>query len=415
MRVAFITWEYPPFIVGGLGTYSYYITVWMSRLGHEVEVYAPLPHGSHPPVVGVEKVEVNWIDLPDLSAGLRHVVNDEVRGWGEGLRFISNVVTFNAAVASRIVSKVLGGRFDVVAFNDWLCALSGISLSSLGGVPTVYHVHSTEWGRTMGRGSKTVSEIERLGAEYASIIITVSNAMKDDLQIHSWPTDKIRVVWNGVDPDVYDPSSINQQDRENLRQRYGIGADENMILFVGRLVHVKGVEELVQAMPHILSEFPKTKLVIIGKGEMENALHNLIRGLGLRDRVILRTEFVSERERILHYAAADVCVFPSVYEPFGIVSLEAMAMEKPVVVGARGVVGFREQVIPSGENQCGMHVDGSNPLDIAWGVKEVLRDRDRARRMGRNGRRRVLEEFTWRRAAEKTLEVYSQLVQVQRA
>lgn len=414
MRVAFITWEYPPVIVGGLGTYSYYMTIWMSRLGHEVEVYAPLPPGSHPPVIEVEKVEVNWVELPDLSAGLRHLVNDEVRGWGEGLRFISNVVTFNAAVSSRMVSKVLGGRFDIVAFNDWLCAISGISLSSLGRVPTVYHVHSTEWGRSMGRGSRTVSEIERLGAEYASTIITVSNAMKDDLQMHSWPADKIRVVWNGVDPDIYDPSSINQQDRESLRERYGIGPDENMILFVGRLVHVKGVEELVQAMPHILSEFPKTKLVILGKGEMEGGLQNLIRDLGLKDRVILRTEFVSERERILHYAAADVCVFPSIYEPFGIVSLEAMAMERPVVVGARGVVGFREQVIPSGENQCGMHVDGSNPLDIAWGVKEVLRDPDRARRMGRNGRKRVLEEFTWRRAAEKTLEIYSQLSQVQR-
>lgn len=415
MRVAFITWEYPPVIVGGLGTYSYYMTLWMSRLGHDVEVYAPLPLGSHHQSVGVEKVEVNWVDVPDLSAGLRHVVNDEVKGWGEGVRFFSNIVTFNAAVSSRMVSKVLGGGFDVIAFNDWLCALSGISLSSLGKVSTVYHVHSTEWGRTMGRGSKTVSEIERHGAEYASIIITVSNAMKDDLQVHGWPGDKIRVVWNGVDPDVYDPSSVSQQERESLRQRYGIGADENMILFVGRLVHVKGVEELVQAMPHILSEFPNTKLVILGKGELEGVLHNLVRDLGLRDRVILRTEFVSERERIIHYAAADVCVFPSIYEPFGIVSLEAMAMERPVVVGARGVVGFREQVIPSGENQCGMHVDGSNPLDIAWGVKEVLRDPDRARRMGRNGRRRVLEEFTWRRAAEKTLEVYGQLIQVQRA
>ncbi|MEM4152008.1 MAG: glycosyltransferase family 4 protein, partial [Nitrososphaerota archaeon] len=238
---------------------------------------------------------------------------------------------------------------------------------------------------------------------------------REDLQTHGWPADKIQVVWNGVDPEVYDPSRVNHQDRESIRSRYGIGPDENMILFVGRLVHVKGAGELVQAMPHILSEFPKTKLIILGKGEMEAELQNLIRDLGLKDRVILRTEFVSERERILHYAASDVCVFPSLYEPFGIVSLEAMAMERPVVVGARGVVGFREQVIPSGEEQCGMHVDGSNPLDIAWGVKEVLRDPDRARRMGRNGRKRVLKEFTWRRAAEKTLEVYSQLLQVEKA
>ncbi|MEM1534059.1 MAG: glycosyltransferase family 4 protein [Nitrososphaerota archaeon] len=415
MRIAFITWEYPPLIVGGLGTYSYYMSLWMSRLGYEVEVYAPLPTNLQPPPMDVEKVELNWVRVPDLSAGLRHALNDEVRAWGEGVKFFSNIVTFNSATASRLAPKVLGSSIDIVAFNDWLCALSGISLAGLGKIPTVYHVHSTEWGRALGRGSRTVSEIERLGAEYASIIITVSQAMREDLQTHGWPADKIQVVWNGVDPEVYDPSRVNHQDRESIRSRYGIGPDENMILFVGRLVHVKGAGELVQAMPHILSEFPKTKLIILGKGEMEAELQNLIRDLGLKDRVILRTEFVSERERILHYAASDVCVFPSLYEPFGIVSLEAMAMERPVVVGARGVVGFREQVIPSGEEQCGMHVDGSNPLDIAWGVKEVLRDPDRARRMGRNGRKRVLKEFTWRRAAEKTLEVYSQLLQVEKA
>lgn len=143
---------------------------------------------------------------------------------------------------------------------------------------------------------------------------------------------------------------------------------------------------------------------------MEGELNGLIRGLGLSGRVILRSEFVSERERILHYAASDVCVFPSLYEPFGIVSLEAMAMERPVVVGARGVVGFREQVVPSGEKQCGIHVDGSNPLDIAWGIKEVLRYPDRAKLMGKNGRQRVLDEFTWEKAARRTLEIYSQLL-----
>lgn len=90
--------------------------------------------------------------------------------------------------------------------------------------------------------------------------------------------------------------------------------------------------------------------------------------------------WVPEEERILHYAAADLCVFPSVYEPFGIVSLEAMAMAKPVVVGAHGVVGFREQIISSGPDQNGIHVNDENAADIAWGVKEVLKDSERAER-----------------------------------
>ncbi|HJX23936.1 MAG TPA: glycosyltransferase family 4 protein, partial [Candidatus Bathyarchaeia archaeon] len=128
--------------------------------------------------------------------------------------------------------------------------------------------------------------------------------------------------------------------------------------------------------------------------------------LGISDRIVCRFDFVSEEERVLHYAAADICVFPSVYEPFGIVCLEAMAMEKPVVVGAHGVVGFREQVVPSGPDQNGVHVNGEDMADIAWGVKEALSDPERAKAWGRNGRRRALEYFTWRKTAEQTLKIY---------
>jgi glycosyltransferase involved in cell wall biosynthesis len=100
-------------------------------------------------------------------------------------------------------------------------------------------------------------------------------------------------------------------------------------------------------------------------------------------------------------------VFPSTYEPFGIVSLEAMAMEKPIVVGARGVVGFKEQVISTGTDQTGVHVNAEDPADIAWGLKEILRNPEKARNWGENGRKRVLELFTWNKVAEETLKIYS--------
>jgi glycosyltransferase involved in cell wall biosynthesis len=100
-----------------------------------------------------------------------------------------------------------------------------------------------------------------------------------------------------------------------------------------------------------------------------------------------------------------------VYEPFGIVSLEAMAMEKPIVVGASGVSGLKEQVVNSGPERTGMHVDGNSPEDIAWGIKEVLVDDERARRWGKAARKRVLEYFTWDKAARETLGVYEELVQ----
>ena len=107
--------------------------------------------------------------------------------------------------------------------------------------------------------------------------------------------------------------------------------------------------------------------------------------LNIKDNIVYRFDFVPENERILHYAAADVCVFPSIYEPFGIVSLEAMAMEKPVVVGARGVVGFKEQVVNGGTDQNGVHINGEDPADIAWGIKETLRNPEKAKNWGENG------------------------------
>jgi glycogen(starch) synthase len=179
-----------------------------------------------------------------------------------------------------------------------------------------------------------------------------------------------------------------------------------MIFFLGRLTWVKGVRNLVQAMPMVLKEYPKTKLVILGKGEEQKDIVEMAHRLGISDKVNCCFEFVPEDERILHYAAADICIFPSVYEPFGIVSLEAMSMAKPVIVGAQGVVGFREQVISSGPEQNGIHVNSNDPADIVWGIKEALKDPEKAKQWGENGRKRVVQYFTWRKAAEQTLEVY---------
>ena len=151
--------------------------------------------------------------------------------------------------------------------------------------------------------------------------------------------------------------------------------------------------------------------MILGKGEEQKDISETASRLGIKDKVVCNFEFIPEEERILHYAASDICVFPSVYEPFGIVSLEAMAMEKPIVVGAHGVVGFREQVIPSGPDQNGIHVNGENPADIGWGVKEVLKDPERAKKWGENGRKRVLQYFTWEKVAKQTLEIYRGLQQ----
>jgi glycogen(starch) synthase len=164
-------------------------------------------------------------------------------------------------------------------------------------------------------------------------------------------------------------------------------------------------------MRHVLQEIPNAKLVIVGLGEMRDYLEKMVQNLNLQDVVKFCFEFIPEEERIAHYAACDVAVFPSLYEPFGIVALEAMSMGKPVVVGARGVSGMREIVIPTGQDQCGFHVNPNDPPDIAWGIISALKDPQMKAQLGQNGRKRVLQEFTWDIIAKRTAQVYSELLE----
>ncbi len=411
MRIGFFVWEYPPALVGGLGTYADYVTREFVSMGNDVTVFTLNPGNLKTRDI-IKGVEVHRPLIANASNVFPMFVTDDLKKWGTNIRLFNDIFIYNILSATKFINSMLkkeGCNYDVVCVHDWLSSIAGIMVKNETKVPVVFHVHSTEWGRSGGQGSDVVSHLEWASAQKADKIITVSHAMQEDLVRHGWSNSKISVVWNGVDPERYNPKNCKREEVEAIRNKYGIKPDENMILFLGRLTWVKGVTNLVQAMPTILQEYPKTKLVILGKGEQQNDVIETANRLGISNKVACKFEFVPEKERILHYGAADVCIFPSTYEPFGIVSLEAMSMAKPIVVGAQGVVGFREQVVSFGHDQNGVHVNGGNPVDIAWGIKEVLCDSDRAKKWGENGRKRVLQYFTWRKAAEQTLHIYEML------
>jgi glycogen(starch) synthase len=412
MRIGFFVWEYPPSLVGGLGTYAEYITQEFLDIGHDVSVFT-LNRGGLKTREILKGVEVHRPLIADASNIFPFFVVDDLKKWGTNIKLFNDIFIYNILSATKFINGLIKKEkytFDVVCVHDWLSSVSGLVIKNETKIPVVFHVHSTEWGRSGGQGSEVVSHLEGAMAQNADKIITVSYAMQQDLIQHGWPPSKISTVWNGVDAEKYNPRKVKKEDVMGIRARYGIPDNWNMLLFVGRLSWVKGVRNLLIGMPSVLKEYPNTKLVILGKGEEQTDIVETADRLGIRDRVVYRFDFVPEDERILHYAAADVCVFPSTYEPFGIVSLEAMAMEKPVVVGARGVVGFREQVVSTGTDQNGIHVNGEDPSDIAWGIKEVLRNPDKARNWGENGRKRVLEFFTWRKVADETLKIYESLL-----
>lgn len=381
--------------------------------GHEVIVFTLNP-GDLPTHELWKGIMIHRPRIVDTTTILPTFVTDDLKSWGVNLRLFGDILCYNVLSSAKFLNELVRKereKFDVVSVHDWLSAISGLCIKGEEkGLPLVFHVHSTEQLRIEGYGSRVIRDIERDTAEKADRVVTVSYAMRDHLISIGYPSEKISVCWNGCDPDRYNPEKISPEPVEKLKARYGVKPNEKAVLFVGRLTWVKGVHNLIEAFPTVLKEFPETRLVILGKGEDYDDLLRLTRRLEIGDRVIFRSEWVPEEERIEHYAMADACVFPSIHEPFGIVSLETMAMEKPLVVGASGVSGFREQVIPSGPGQCGIHVDGRKPADIAWGIKEVLKDPDRARVWGENGRQRVLQYFTWDKVARDSLAIYESVL-----
>jgi glycosyltransferase involved in cell wall biosynthesis len=413
LKIAHFSWEYPPVIYGGLGTFAAEITQKQSSLGHEVTVFSLNENNSLLTYKKINGIDVYRPKTLDLTETFRLFAAHELKSWGPNFKFFSDVISYNTISASNMVNLLVrkeGKNFDIIDAHDWLGIIGGIIAKKELKLPLMFHIHSTEVGRSVGRGSHIIKDIEYEGGQVADCVITVSYAMKDELEKLGFPPDKIRVCWNGIDPNKYDPSKVSQEERFQLRREYGIKDDENMIFFIGRLVTVKGIDKLVKAMPSVLNNFPNTKLVILGIGDMEWSLKEITKNLGIEDKVIFKTEFIGETERIKHYAASDCVVIPSIYEPFGIVCTESMSMGKPTVVGARGTNGLREQIITSGEKQSGYHINPHDSQDIAWGIKQVLQDKKKAEWMGQNARKRALEMFSWEKVTKRTLNIYQEFI-----
>lgn len=413
MKIVHFSWEFPPVIFGGLGTFITELAQKQVALRNEVTVFS-LNHNNN--LETYEKwnnIEVYRPQTLDLSSTYLLFADHDFRSWGEYFKFFADVVSYSTISASQFVNQLVrkhGNSYDIIDSHDWLGVMGGMISKRELDLPLIFHIHSTEVGRSVGRGSHVIKDIEFEGGQVADCVITVSYAMKDELEKLGFPPDKIKVCWNGVDPEKYDPNKISIDEKNNLRRNYNIADDENMLFFVGRLVTVKGVDSLLKSMPKVLEDFPKTKLVILGIGDLEWKLKSLAEQLGIKNNVIFRTEFVSEKERIIHYAASDCVVLPSIYEPFGIVCTESMSMGKPTIVGARGTNGFREQIIPNGEKQCGFHINPYDPNDIAWAIKEVLSDKNRSIWMGKNARKRVIEIFSWDAVTKRTLDIYKEFI-----
>lgn len=401
MRIAYLSTEFPPKIYGGLGVYVDFISRALTALGNRVTVFTLGYEGleKHDDLGGVEVFRETPVPIGD---GLEPFLSRETLGWGTGLKFLFELMSYNQLSAAEIRDL---NRFDICVAHDWL-GLPGGMAAKRAGFPLIYHVHGTEVGRSE-RPNPQLVLLEKRGGEVADCVITVSKAMKDELIGLGFPADKIHVCYHGVDARFFDPARIDPKRLEELRARYGFGPGDTIILFIGRLEPVKGVIQLIEAMPMVLEKHPGARLLIVGRGTLEGRVRAMAEG---SKHIILNTDFLDDESKAYTYALADLCIFPSLYEPFGIVGLEAASMARPAVVGAAGTSGLREIVEnPAAKKPTGVHVNPRSPQDIAWGINLALEDPERLKAWGQNARERVLSLFTWERAAELTMDIYREV------
>ncbi len=399
-KVALFTNEYPPHVYGGAGVHVEYLSRALAEL---------------------VAVEVRCFGEQNYTEG--NLIVRGYRPWEEmshntDSRFTGALGAFSRSLA--MAKDTLDA--DVVHCHTWYTQMGGLLAGKLWDIPFVLTTHSLEplrpWkAEQLGPAYHLSSWMERTAIQGADAVIAVSRETRNDVFDHFGAAEtKTHVIHNGIDLDEYRPT-----EETDALERYGVDPAKPFVLFVGRITRQKGIIHLVDAIPEI---DPRIQVVLLaGAPDTEHIAREMTehvaRAREQRTGITWVDEMVSRRDVIQFYSHATVFACPSVYEPFGIINLEAMACETPVVASRVG--GIPEVVVPE---ETGILVDlelepGTfSPKDpeafshgLAAGINRIAGDPALARRMGEAGRRRAEEQFSWRAIAKKTLELYEALAE----
>lgn len=398
MKALFLTNEFPPYIYGGAGVHVEYLTRELTHLC-EVEVRC----------FGDQEVA-----QPNLTA---HGTGLDTTGWTcpPNLKSVFGALQRNLHFNTQQIDA------NLVHLHTWYAHFGGILAKLNYGIPMVLTVHSLEplrpWKREqLGHGYDFTVWLERTAIEMADAVIAVSEETKADVQrlFHVKP-EKLHVIHNGIDPDEY-----HHTENPEVLRKHGIDPSLPFVLFVGRITRQKGIIHLVRAIQHLDPGFQ----VVLCAGapdtpeiaeEMKAAVTEAQR---TRPGVIWIPAMLDLSEKIVLYSHSAVFCCPSIYEPFGIINLEAMACETAVVASAVGgikevVVDGETGILVSVEQQTESPFEAVDPdryaRDLAAGINKLMGDADLRGRMAKAGRKRAIEQFSWKSIARKTLALYKTL------
>ena len=384
MKILMLTWEYPPRVVGGISKVVYDLSHKMVKEGNEVTVVTYKDGDNVKYYENDKGVEVYRVDNYMIRP-------NNFIDWIMQLNF--NMIT----KANEIINK--NGKFDVIHAHDWLVAYSAKSIKESYNIPLISTIHATESGRNSGIHDETqryINDSEWMLTYESSEVIVNSNYMKNEVQrLFGLPYDKINVIPNGVNLQLFSNVNIDY----DFRRQYAMD-NEKIILYVGRLVYEKGIQNLIAAMPKILERYHDSKLIICGRGGMIDELREQVKYLGIENKVYFAGYCDSKKMQKM-YKCADVAVFPSTYEPFGIVAIESMLSGTPTIVSD---VGGLNEIIEHGVT--GMKSYAGNANSIADSVLALLFDPKLCANISQNAIKKVKENYNWYKITDSTYYVY---------
>lgn len=420
MRILMLSWEYPPHIVGGLGSHVAALVPALARAGVQVHVVTPRWAG------GESEEAVAYAKARRAPKGKGNAARRMGPRTNDSLAVVHRVdppvklasdffadaqkTNRNLEEEAQILFEQYGG-FELIHAHDWLVEFAATALKHQYKVPLIATIHATERGR--GRGylgndaSKAINGTEWSLTYEAWRVLCTSQFMAEEVRSYfGVPGNKIDLVPNGVDCAPFD--ALDKTDLSDFRTKWA-RKSEQIVFSVGRLVLEKGAHLLVEAAPRVLAEVPNARLVIAGTGPMGDTLKRRVWELGVSGQVTI-AGFISDPDRDRLLKVSDVAVFPSLYEPFGIVALEAMAAKCPVVVSS---VGGLTEVVESGVT--GLTVEPNNVDSLAWGILETLRNVRQARARAKAAYQMVKDEYNWDRVAALTIEAYERVLKERKA
>jgi alpha-maltose-1-phosphate synthase len=380
MKASIFTWEYPPAIYGGAGVHAKYLSMALAKR-IKVEVRT-LDIGEPPRIEGVNVLRYQPT-LRGLATGDPRIIR------------ALQVLSFNMNMIADPIDAA------IVHTHTWYTNFAGSMAKRVYGAKLVATVHSLEplrpWKREqLGAGYELSSWMEREGLLACDAVIAVSRDMKADIQkAYPIPASRVAVIHNGVDPQKYYP-----RDGTESLTKYFI--HKPYVFFVGRLSRQKGIFDLLNAMDHVPEG--TTLVLATGKPDTPEIEVDLREALKSRNDVVWIREMLEDQDLVNLYNEAALFACPSIYEPFGIINLEAMACETPVV--ATRVGGIKEVVV---DEENGLLVPPADPAKLGRAMTRILEDPALGTRMGKAGRKHVFKHFTWDRIAGKTLDLYRSL------